>query len=147
MSTDGLTLEERVQRLEDLQAISRLFHDYRRYLDGKDFLSYSQLFVEDGEFGADQAPKGPAEIQKYVEGLVPRGFLREQKGEDLHLVANEVVDVDGDRATTYVTWVYIVRQDDGTPVLCKTGHYEDNLVRHDGRWKFARRRGSTQMTQ
>jgi len=147
MSTDGLTLEDRVQRLEDLQAISRLFHDYRRYLDGKDFSSYSQLFVEDGVFGAAEAPKGPVEIQKYVEGLIPRGNLREHKGEDLHLVANEVVDLDGDSATAYVTWVYIVRDEDGAPVLCKTGHYDDTLVRHEGRWKFARRRGSGQMSQ
>jgi len=143
MTADNLSLEERVQLLEDHQAIARLFRDYRRYLDGKDFSSYAELFTEDGEFGSSRA-QGPAAIQELVEGMVGTG-LRERKGDDLHLVANEVVEIDGDRATTDVTWVYIVRDDSGGPSLCKVGHYNDILIRRDGRWKFQRRAGGMDM--
>jgi hypothetical protein len=33
----------------------------------------------------------------------------------------------------------VVRGDDGGPVLSKLGHYDDELVREGGRWRFLRR--------
>jgi hypothetical protein len=77
-----------------------------------------------------------------VEGMVG-SHLREKKGDDVHLVANEVVELDGDRAVTDVTWVYIVRSADGSPSVQKVGHYNDVLVRQRGQWKFQRRDGTT----
>src|ERR1700720_4588085 len=44
---DEDTLVARVQRLEDLAAIERLFLDYRRHLDARDMYAYSRLFCED----------------------------------------------------------------------------------------------------
>ncbi|HUZ20448.1 MAG TPA: nuclear transport factor 2 family protein [Acidimicrobiales bacterium] len=143
MTTEQLTLEERVQRLEDLQAIARLFRDYRRFLDGKDFVSYSQLFAADAEFtGSDGGGTGPEAIRSMVEGMVGT-HLRTKKGDDLHLVANEIVEVHGDRAVADVTWIYIVRADDGTPSMQKVGHYHDILVRKPDGWRFQRREGTT----
>ena len=60
-------------------------------------------------------------------------------GDDLHIVVNPEISIDGDRATARSTWIYLVRGDDGEPTLCKVGHYEDELVREDGEWRFARR--------
>jgi len=140
------TLEERVQRLEDLVAIQRLFHDYRRFLDGKEFESYSHLFAKDGQFGgAAGSGKGPAAIRELVTGMLGT-FLRETRGDDFHIVANEVVDLDGDRATAEVTWAYVVRGADDAPQLLKLGHYNDELIREDGRWKFWRRSGATDLS-
>jgi uncharacterized protein (TIGR02246 family) len=143
MTENGETLEARVQRLEDLEAIGRLFRDYRRFLDGKDFSSYSQLFATNGRFGGVHgAAKGAEAIRALVEGMVGTD-LRESKGDDLHLVTNDVIELNGDHATAEVTWAYIVRGDDGRPVLHKVGHYNDTLVREDGRWKFEHRIGTT----
>ena len=47
------------------------------------------------------------------------------------------------RATATSTWSYVVRADDDTPRLEKLGHYEDELVREDGVWRFARRAAPT----
>jgi uncharacterized protein (TIGR02246 family) len=138
--TDRLTeLEERVQRIEDRDAISALFMAYRECLDEKDFSGYASLFAADGEFvAAGGTAKGRAGIEELVDGM--RGsLLTAVAGDDLHIVVNPEILVDGDRATARSTWIYVVRGADGEPTLCKVGHYEDDLVREDGAWRFARR--------
>jgi uncharacterized protein (TIGR02246 family) len=139
MSDRLAELEARVQRLEDREAIHGLFMRYRQCLDEKDFGGYAELFAEDGEFvAAVAAAKGRAAIQELVDGM--RGsLLTAVAGDDLHIVVNPEIAVDGDRATARSTWIYVVRGDDGEPTLCKVGHYEDELVREDGTWRFARR--------
>ena len=46
------TLEERLQRLEDLEEIRRLLEEYARCLDSGDHAAYAELFTEDGELHA-----------------------------------------------------------------------------------------------
>jgi uncharacterized protein (TIGR02246 family) len=132
-------LEARMQRLEDREAIHALFMRYRQCLDEKDFSGYADLFAEDGEFVAAVATaKGRAAIEELVDGM--RGsLLTAVAGDDLHIVVNPEIDVDGDRATARSTWIYVVRGDQGEPILSKVGHYEDELVREGGSWRFARR--------
>jgi uncharacterized protein (TIGR02246 family) len=145
--TDRLAeLEARVQRLEDREEIHALFMRYREYLDEKDFSGYAELFADDGEFVAAMASaKGRAAIEELVDGM--RGsLLTAVVGDDLHIVVNPEIAVDGDRATARSTWIYVVRGDDGGPSLCKVGHYEDELVREGGRWRFARRFAPMDMT-
>lgn len=138
--TDRLAdLEARVQRMEDREAIHALFMRYRQCLDEKDFSGYAELFAEDGEFvAAGGAAKGRAEIEELVDGM--RGnLLTAAVGDDLHIVVNPEILVDGNRATARSTWIYLVRGDDGEPTLSKVGHYEDELIREGGSWRFARR--------
>lgn len=138
--TDRLDrLEARLQRLEDREAIHALFMRYRECLDEKDFSGYAALFAEDGEFvAAGGTAKGRAGIEELVDGM--RGnLLTAVVGDDLHVVVNPEIEVDGDRATARSTWIYVVRGDEGEPTLSKVGHYEDELVREDGEWRFARR--------
>jgi uncharacterized protein (TIGR02246 family) len=138
--TDRLIeLEARVQRLEDREAIHALFMRYRECLDEKDFGGYAALFAENGEFvSAGGSAQGREGIQELVDGM--RGsLLTANVGDDLHVVVNPEITVEGDRATARSTWIYVVRGDDGEPMLCKVGHYEDELVREDGGWRFARR--------
>ena len=42
-----------------------------------------------------------------------------------------------------VTWLYVVKGDDGLPALCKLSHYDDRLIREAGRWRFLRREAPT----
>jgi uncharacterized protein (TIGR02246 family) len=138
--TDRLAdLEARVQRIEDREAIQMLFMRYRECLDEKDFSGYAALFARDGEFAAAVGTaKGRAGIQEFVDGM--RGsLLTAVAGDDLHVVVNPEIAVDGDRAKARSTWIYLVRGDGGEPTLAKVGHYEDELVREEGEWRFARR--------
>ena len=143
MVQDNDSVEARLTRLEDLEAIRRLFLDYRRHLDGKDFRAYADLFARDGEFIAGtMRAKGPEAIFELVDGMLGT-LLTAQGGDDVHLVANEIVDLDGDQANAAVTWVYILRGEGDVPELAKIGHYNDVLTREDGRWKFLRREAPT----
>ena len=139
MSDRLAELEARIQRLEDTEAIHALFMRYRECLDEKDFSGYASLFAADGEFvAAGGTAKGRAGIEELVDGM--RGsLLTAVVGDDLHIVVNPEIRVEGDRATARSTWIYVVRGDDGGPTLCKVGHYVDELVREDGEWRFARR--------
>jgi len=137
-------IERRLRRLEDLEEIRRLFQAYQRALDAKDFRAYAALFARDGQFVAgDLVATGPDEIFALVDGMPEAGLLTARGGDDFHLVSNVDIDVDGDRATATSTWSYVVRSADDTPHLEKLGHYEDELVREDGAWRFARRAAPT----
>jgi uncharacterized protein (TIGR02246 family) len=137
------TIEERLQRLEDLEEIRRLFDDYKRTLDGKDFAAYAELFSSQGEFVAGELrAKGRAEIQALVEGMLGN-LLTAERGGDFHVMANPSLTVDGDSASAELVWLYVVRGEGDRPLLAKYGHYEDELVREEGRWRFLRRAAPT----
>jgi hypothetical protein len=139
-------VEARLRRLEDLERIRQLFVDYKTVLDKQDFAAYAALFAADGEFIAGaQVAKGRAAIQALVEGM-PGSLLGAAPGEDFHVVVNPLIDLDPadpDRARAEVTWLYVVKGDDGAPALAKLGHYEDELVREAGQWRFLRRAAPT----
>jgi uncharacterized protein (TIGR02246 family) len=131
--------EARLRRLEDKDEIMALLLAYRRALDEKDFAAYAALFAAEGEFIAGPLrATGPAAIQELVEGMLGT-LLTAESGNDLHVVANPDIRLDGDRATARSTWIYILRGEDGGPDLAKVGHYDDVLVREDGAWRFLSR--------
>ena len=134
-----MSIEARLQALEDREAIRDLLLEYRRALDEKDFEAYAGLFGDDGEFVTDgRAVRGRAEILGMLADLQAEGALSMAAGDDRHLVANVEIAVDGDRATARSTWVYLTREGDG-PHLALVGHYEDELRRTAAGWRFARR--------
>jgi ketosteroid isomerase-like protein len=144
------TAEERLRRLEDLEQIRQLFVEYKMVLDKQDFAAYGALFAADGEFIATpdqglQQAKGPAAIQALVEAM-PGSLLGSEPGADFHVVVNPLIELDAadpDRAQAQVTWLYVVKGEDGAPALCKLGHYDDQLIREAGRWRFLRREAPT----
>lgn len=142
--------EARLRRLEDLEQIRQLFVEYKMVLDKQDFAAYGALFAADGEFIATpqqglQQAKGPAAIQALVEAM-PGSLLGSEPGADFHVVVNPLIELDAadpDRAQAQVTWLYVVKGEDGAPALCKLGHYDDQLIREAGRWRFLRREAPT----
>jgi hypothetical protein len=133
----------RLRRLEDLEAIRRLFMEYKVVLDRQDFAAYADLFAEDGEFVAGPGvAKGRAAIREMVEAMPSSGLLARAPGDDYHVIVNPLITLDPndpDRATAELTWLYVVKGDDGAPKLAKLGHYNDTLIRETGRWRFLRR--------
>jgi len=134
------SIEERLQALEDHEAIRALIAAYRRALDEKDFEAYADLFGDDGEFvTGGRTFRGRAEILAMLAELQATGALTVAAGDDRHLVTNVEIAVDGDGATASSTWVYLTRGAGDEPQLALVGHYEDALRRTAAGWRFARR--------
>ena len=51
-----------------------------------------------------------------------------------------MVDVNGDRARGLAYWTHMTSGPDGRGTVDFWGHYEDELVKVDGEWLYARRR-------
>jgi ketosteroid isomerase-like protein len=129
------TLEDRLRRLEDLEAIRSLSAEYCRVLDVGDWPALAQLFTEDGEFvGLDRA-QGHEGLIRFFAGLADGGLTA-----FWHYVTNLEIDLDGDTAEVRsALWQPCVQ--DGVPHVA-AGRYVDTVVRDGGRWRYRARRVS-----
>src|SRR6185436_16647465 len=130
------SLEARLKAFEDKEEIQRLLLDYGRHLDARDFRAYSLLFAKDGVWqGGFGTVAGPAQIQAFMEkamGTAPN------TARNYHLLSNFVITVDGDTATAWSRWAFVVPGERGA-AISQAGRYDDQLVREDGHWRFKRR--------
>lgn len=133
-------LEKRVQRLENIEAINRLFQSYRESLDGRDAAAYARVYTKDGicKLPDGRLAQGWDELEALVACLAGTEISREA-GHDFHLYSNPVIDIDGDRATCQMTWAFLQSNENGLPQITKLGRYDAVVVRVDGEWKFERR--------
>jgi hypothetical protein len=132
--------EDRLQQLEDREAIRQLLTDYGRFLDQRDFASFSQLFAEkEGEWdGGMGKARGPQEIRRLMESTIGKN-TEKVSAPNFHIFTNETIQVNGDRAVATTKWIFMVQGEGGRPQPVYLGHYEDSMVREGGRWKFLRR--------
>lgn len=129
----------RLRQLEDMESIRKLFYAYGKLADSKDWVGYSDLFVEDGVFDSAHSVgtvTGSKEIRERL-GSAYGG----DPADGIHLFHNIEIDVDGDRATAKSFWSYLRPGENGyPPQLLMFGRYEDVLVRTDKGWKFQLRK-------
>lgn len=139
------SLEQRVREIEDREAIRDLLETYGRMLDEKDLRGYSNLFAQDGVWeGGIGSATGPDEIYAMLDRVY--GQLEpDAYGADYHIMSGIMIDVDGDEATSWSRWTWVVEGEDGKPVAQRSGHYEDVLVKIDGEWKFRHRLTVTEL--
>jgi hypothetical protein len=144
-SAAPMSIEERFQRIEDREAIEEVLITYGRFLDKEDLAGYSSLFASDGVWeGGIGSAKGPKDILEMLETVFGR-TTRGQYGNSYHLMSDIIIDVDGDTATSWSRWTWIIESDDGKPVPERSGHYEDTLVREHGEWRFKHRLTVTEL--
>ena len=126
----------RLLRFEDKEEIQNLLLDYGRHLDNRDFAAYSALFAKDGEWvGGFGSVAGPANIKAFMEknmGTQPN------VAKNYHLLSNFVITVNGDTATAWSRWAFVVPGERGA-AIAQAGRYDDALVRENGRWRFKKR--------
>jgi uncharacterized protein (TIGR02246 family) len=138
--TSGLTVEQRLQRVEDELAIRRVLVDYSATQDAKDYEGYAALFAKNGEWvNGKTVHKGREAILKMLVGLYgtpPAGYVN---NESYHISSNPQVDVKGDRATARSRHLLVMRGPKGEPTPVLAGRYEDELIREEGKWKILRR--------
>jgi hypothetical protein len=134
------TVESRLQDLEAREEIRQLLKDYGRFLDQRDFASFSKLFAEkEGEWiGGMGKAKGSPAIQKLMEDTIGKN-TEGVSMPNFHLFTNEMINVKGNQADATTKWIFVVQGEKGSPQMVYLGHYEDSLVRENGRWKFIKR--------
>ena len=128
--------------IEDLQA---------RYLFAFDFgdpEGYSGTFTPDGilDFGQGEV-KGRAAIGKFIadgrkrtEAARASTKAGERPSVGRHVINNMVIRIDGNKAHGVAYWTHMTSGSSGRGTVDFFGHYEDELVKVNGEWLFARRR-------
>ena len=135
------SVETRLARLEDREEIRQLLNDYGRYLDQRDFASFSQLFSEkEGEWiGGMGKAQGRQAIKKLMDDTIGSDKSGKIGGPNYHLFMNEIISVKGNEGKALTKWMFVVQNSSKQPQPFYLGHYEDSLVREQGRWKFLKR--------
>ena len=126
------SVEERLRRLEDVEAIRRLDAAYCRLIDTGDWPGLVALFAPDGTFDGLQVVSGSADLLALFSGLAGGGMTW------WHHVSNHEIDVAGDTATVRsMLWQPCVV--DGVAHVA-AGRYLDRLARTGDGWRYAVKR-------
>jgi uncharacterized protein (TIGR02246 family) len=124
----------RLQRFEDKAEIEALLLDYGRHLDNRDFAGYASLFARDGEWIGGFGTVKAADIKAFME----KAMGTQNTAKNYHLLSNFVITVNGDTATAWSRWAFVVPGERGA-TIAQAGRYDDQLVRENGRWRFKKR--------
>lgn len=120
-------------QLLDRSAIQELCARNNRAFDDGDAEGFAATFVADGELIVDArvVARGSQQLADFCRRI---GFGT------VHVTADPVIEVDGDRATHVCTLLLFRRFDDRrAATLTTTGRYTDGLRRTDAEWRFVRR--------
>lgn len=131
-------IAQRLQRMEDIEAINRLFLAAQDALDGRDLVGYGNCFTEDGEWsGIVGHAVGPAAVTAVLSPYCKP--WESEAHRTYHTTTDVQIDVTGDTARAKAQWQHIHRDADGKPVIMHLGHYDDRLRRTPDGWRFERR--------
>ncbi|PCC50758.1 nuclear transport factor 2 family protein [Brevibacterium aurantiacum] len=129
------SLEERIARLEDIQAISQLRARYCQALDDGHWDALADTFTADGAFVGLSTARGREEMLEFFPKLNSTTVTSWW-----HFSSNETVDLDGDSATG-TTWLLQPCVVEGESQLA-AGRYDDTMVRTAAGWRFTERKVS-----
>jgi SnoaL-like domain len=128
-----------VLTVDDQLAIERLYAAYAHYIDSDRFDEWVALFAPDGVFVTSETYAGRAELAAFVR---KRAELKETLPfrDAQHWNSNLLLEEDGGivRGSCYVAR-FAVDRSSGRKEVVSLGRYEDELVKHEGTWSFARR--------
>jgi hypothetical protein len=125
-------LEQRLKRMEDIEAIKRLKALYYDICDDDHNPDrIVELFVEHGSWaGEGFEATGRAAIHELFASF--GGTI----SETLHAGVNPIIDVDGDRATGVWYTMGIFKFTDGGQRQLMAARYDDTYLRLDDQWKL-----------
>jgi len=127
------TLEERIQILEDREAIKELVANYCRGVDGRNEELFMSVFHDDACYNIGGA-FGDASGRDEIKGMLHA--LWAAFTEMHHWATNVVIELDGDSARAFVN-ADVTGTDNKGRALMFAASYIDQLTRVDGTWKFS----------
>ena len=124
---------------DDRQDISDLLVRYATGIDQRDWALFRTVFTGDCEldYGEIGAWKGVDAVTEFMEQV------HAMAGHTLHRLSNQVITVDGDRATARTYVDALIMSGDNTSGVAGVngiGFYDDDLVRTQDGWRIGRRR-------
>lgn len=132
---------------DDRAAIEDLHGRYLFAFDWQDADAYAATFAPNGilNYGGGEI-RGREAISAFIEegrarteqtrANTPEG---ERPPVGRHIISNIVIEVEGDRARSLAYWTHMTSDATGYGTVDFFGHYEDELVKIDGEWLYARR--------
>ena len=128
--------------IEDLQA------RYMFALDFRDPDTYAMTFTEDGLLDYGPAVKGRDAIKKVIADMGKRAQDQATKNAPgqrpvvgRHNISNIVIKIDGNKAVGRAYWFHYSKNNEKrTGMLDSYGHYEDEMVKVNGKWLFSKRK-------
>ncbi|HWJ67655.1 MAG TPA: nuclear transport factor 2 family protein [Nocardioides sp.] len=131
-----MSIEERLQRLEDAWEITQLIASYGPLVDAGEAVRVADLWTEDGVYDAGELFMGSrAEIDEMVRSDAHQGLIGSGCS---HFLGPAQVSVDGDRAVAVCESVLLVRHHGKVlPARIGANHFE--LVRTPDGWRTTRR--------
>lgn len=137
-----MTLEERIQRLEDMEEIRKIMNIYSQSLDKGDKADFMTIWEEDAYLELpSKVTKGKEEIDAWFDTLM-KDVIRMH-----HHNTNVVIEVNGESATAVSDVIhYNEYTSNGKPFL-KSGIYRSEFSKKSGRWLFKSRAYSAQTIQ
>ncbi len=132
-------LEQRKERIEDVNAIERLQAAYGYYVDRALWDEVADLFADDGtvEIGLDGVYVGKARVREYLHALGGgrQGLVDGQLNE--HLQVMPVITLAADGLTAKARWRAITLTGQlGGEAFWGEGPYENEYVKNEGVWKI-----------
>jgi len=126
--------------IEDLQA------RYMFALDAGDVDTYLSTFTKDGVLDIGDGPiRGYDAIRKVIGGMPGRKTEAEdapklRRSTGRHNITNIVLKIDGNKAVGRAYWFHYGNNNpQRTATLDSYGHYEDEMIKVDGKWLFTKR--------
>jgi hypothetical protein len=134
---------------EDRAMIENLMSRYIFAFDWRQADAYAATFTEDGELNyAGGTLKGREALRAMINQL--RAQEKDAAGKDQsgkwpprkrHIVTSLLLDISGNKATARAYWAAVINDNpERHPVVTEYGHYEDELIKQNGRWLFTKRR-------
>ncbi len=129
------------QILEEKDAIKEVLYRYSLMVDGRRWELMDDVFSEKATIDytsvGSGATKGPyREMLSWLDGALEPWPL------NLHLISNEIIEIDGDRAESSCCFnAPMGRKNEKWPntFITNAGYYHDNWVRTDRGWRIEER--------
>jgi ketosteroid isomerase-like protein len=128
------SVEERLRRLEDIEAIKQMHLEYTYALMAMQYDKMLECYADDGvlELGPGVTAKGKQEIN----GVFQNVLAKHSTLKDGHIISQPVITVDGDRARGH--WLLFIFPPTEPKGEWIQGREETEYVKVGGQWKIKR---------
>ena len=127
------SLEARVKRLEEVEAVNALGIAYVGSIDSGDWQAVSDMFTEDAvaEFGLFGHVEGKEKITEFFRDIVPPNLPYK-----IHKLHNPIVEISGDTAKAQWHYEVAATSAPSNRAIWIGGRYTVECVKVQGEWKF-----------